>query len=65
MLITELKPNIIIEIGSGEGGSAIWLADTMKILGLEPRVYSYDINKPSINYTGVNFFQFDLNNLDQ
>jgi len=63
MLITELKPNIIIEIGSGEGGSAIWLADTMKILGLEPKVYSYDINKPNINYTGVNFFQFDLNNL--
>ena len=60
MLITELKPNIIIEIGSGKGGSAIWLADMMKILGLEPRVYSYDINKPSINYPGVNFFQFDL-----
>ena len=64
MLITELKPNIIIEIGSGKGGSAIWLADMMKILGLEPKVYSYDINKPNINYPGVNFFQFDLNNLD-
>jgi len=64
MLITELKPNIIIEIGSGKGGSAIWLADMMKILGLEPKVYSYDINKPNINYVGVNFFQFDLNNLN-
>ena len=52
MLITELKPNIIIEIGSGKGGSAIWLADMMKILGLEPKVYSYDINKPNINYPG-------------
>ena len=64
MLITELKPNIIIEIGSGKGGSAIWLADMMKILGLEPKVYSYDINKLNINYSGVNFFQFDLNNLN-
>ena len=64
MLITELKPNIIIEIGSGKGGSAIWLADMMKILGLEPKVYSYDINKPNINYPGVNFFKFDINNLN-
>ena len=64
MLITELKPNIIIEIGSGQGGSAIWLADMMKILGLEPKVYSYDINKPDINYPGINFIQFDLNNLN-
>ena len=64
MLITELKPNIIIEIGSGKGGSTIWLADMMKILGLEPKVYSYDIDKPKINYPGVNFFQFDLNNLN-
>ena len=63
MLISELKPNIIIEIGSGKGGSAVWLADMMKILGLKPKVYSYDINKPDINYPGINFFQFDLNNL--
>ena len=65
MLITELKPDIIIEIGSGKGGSAIWLADMMKILGLKPKVYSYDIDKPKINYPGVNFFQFDLNNLNK
>tara|TARA_Y100001951_G_C11225919_1_gene231692 strand:- start:27 stop:839 length:813 start_codon:yes stop_codon:yes gene_type:complete len=64
MLITELKPNIIIEIGSGGGGSAIWLADMMKILGLKPKVYSYDITKPDINYPGINFIQFDLNTLN-
>ena len=65
MLINELKPEVIIELGSGEGGSAVWLADTMKILGLKPNVYSYDIKKPNINYEGVNFIEFDLNNLNK
>ena len=60
MLISELKPNTIIEYGSGLGGSAIWLADMAKILGLESKVYSYDINKPNINYPRVTFHEFDL-----
>lgn len=64
MLITKLKPDVIVEIGSGTGGSAVWLADMMNVLGLKPNVYSYDINKPSLKYPGVNFFKFDLHTLD-
>ena len=30
MLLWELKPKTIIEIGSGTGGSAVWMADLMK-----------------------------------
>jgi cephalosporin hydroxylase len=65
MLIEELKPDVIIEIGSGKGGSAIWLADMVKILGLKSQIYSYDINKPDFNYPGVNFIKFDLNHLNE
>jgi cephalosporin hydroxylase len=64
MLIEELKPDVIIEIGSGKGGSAVWLADMVKILGLKSQIYSYDINKPDFSYPGVSFIEFDLNNLN-
>jgi cephalosporin hydroxylase len=65
MLIEELKPDVIIEIGSGKGGSAVWLADMVKILGLKSKIYSYDINKPDFSYPDVNFIKFDLNNLNE
>lgn len=65
MLIEELKPDVIIEIGSGKGGSAVWLADMVKILGLRSQIYSYDINKPNFSYPAVNFIEFDLNNLNK
>ena len=65
MLIEELKPDVIIEIGSGKGGSAVWLADMVKILGLKSQIYSYDINKPDFSYPDVSFIEFDLNNLNE
>ena len=65
MLIEELKPDVIIEIGSGKGGSAVWLADMIKILGLSSQIYSYDINKPDFSYPGVSFIEFDLNSLGE
>ena len=65
MLIEELKPDVIIEIGSGKGGSAVWLADMVKILGLNSQIYSYDINKPDFSYPAVSFIEFDLNNLNE
>lgn len=64
MLIEELKPDVIIEIGSGKGGSAVWLADMVKVLGLESKIYSYDINKPNFTYPGISFIKFDLYSLN-
>ena len=42
MLLWELKPRTILEIGAFEGGSALWLADTAKSLGVPCHVYSFD-----------------------
>ena len=64
MLIEELKPDVIIEIGSGKGGSAVWLADMINVLGLDSKIYSYDINKPNFTYPRVSFIKFDLYNLN-
>ena len=44
-VISEIKPEFIIEYGSGSGGSAIWLSDIASSLDLNTKVLSYDIKK--------------------
>ena len=64
MLIQEVKPDIIIELGSGSGGSAMWFADTASMLGLDTHVYSFDINKPLVEHDKVTFIEQDLNKIN-
>lgn len=59
MMLWELKPRTILEIGSGFGASAIWLADLVKSFNLDTHIYSIDINKPNIDYDGVTFIEGD------
>lgn len=42
MLLYELQPKTIIELGALKGGSAIWLADHLNWFGIEGKVYSVD-----------------------
>ena len=65
MLFNEIKPEIIIELGSGMGGSAVWMADLTKSLGLETEIISYDINKPNIEYNNIKFVEYDMNNVNE
>jgi cephalosporin hydroxylase len=44
MLLWEARPQTIIEIGSNRGGSALWLADTMRAFGLPAQIHSLDVN---------------------
>ena len=59
MMLWDIQPATILEIGSGEGASAIWMADLCKSYELPTKVYSMDIEPPSIEYEGVTFFQGD------
>lgn len=43
LLIWDLKPRTIFEIGSKEGGSALWLADTTRNYQLDTHIYSVDL----------------------
>ena len=71
MIIWENSPATILEVGSGEGASAIWMADLCKTYNLFTKVYSMDIEPPSIEYEGVTFVErdsreisdFDIENL--
>jgi cephalosporin hydroxylase len=64
-LIWETKPLTIIEIGSQAGGSAVWLADTLKQFDIDGRVVSIDLYPPLPPYlpANVSFMRGDANDL--
>jgi len=47
LLLAEIRPRTLIEIGSHAGGSALWFADTAAALGVELAVHSVDLVIPS------------------
>ena len=59
MMIWEIQPATILEIGSGEGASAVWMADLCKSYGLSTKVHSIDIEPPNIEHEGVTFYKGD------
>ena len=64
MMLWEIRPGSIVELGSGGGGSAVWLCDLLKLLELRGRVVSVDIRKPSIEFEGVDFLKGDCNRIE-
>lgn len=65
-LLFDLKPRTVIELGSWSGGSALWLADMLQVLGLSDTVlYSLDI-KPVTNLhdARIKFGKCDTNDLE-
>ncbi len=63
MLIQEIKPDVIVEFGSGSGGSAVWLTDiAIQNNKNFKKTYSYDKNKVNINYNNISFIQCNLKN---
>lgn len=65
MLIWELQPRTIIELGAASGGSALWLADTATAFDLNARVISVDINLSQLQVKDprIEYVQFDLFNV--
>ncbi len=59
MILWELKPKTIIEIGSGTGGSAMWMSDLTRAYGLQSKIISLDIESPSFKYSNVKFIEGD------
>jgi cephalosporin hydroxylase len=58
-LIAELRPPTIVEIGSGSGASALWLADNLAQCGIDGHVHSVDLVKAVIDHPRVSFYQGD------
>lgn len=48
MIITELKPDLVIELGTNMGGGALYLADLMEMMG-HGRIHTIDIEDKAYN----------------
>lgn len=46
MIMHDVKPDLIIEIGTMHGGSALYFADLMDAMGIDGEVHSIDILNP-------------------
>jgi len=59
MLVFEIKPASIIELGTGPGGSALWFADLLSNFQIDGRVYSLDVRKPPLQDSRIVFIEGD------
>jgi cephalosporin hydroxylase len=62
MLLWELQPATIIELGAFAGGSALWLADLASAFGMQTRIFSIerDMNRVQVNDPRIEFVKADL-----
>jgi len=65
MMLWDLRPATVLELGSGTGSSAVWLLDQMRAQGHDGRVISLDIRRPSLEYPGVSFLEGDCRQLER
>lgn len=65
MLIAELAPRTIIELGSGSGGSALWMADTAQAHHLRPVIISIDRTAVDLTDDRVSFRTGDVSDLSE
>jgi cephalosporin hydroxylase len=65
LLMTDLRPGTIIEIGSHRGGSALWFAAQARVLALDTHVYSLDLQVVTdVRDDDVSFLEGDIHHLD-
>lgn len=61
-MLQDLKPQTILEFGTYEGGSALWMKDILDSMGTECHIHSFDINQQQIKLeptAGITFHQLD------
>jgi cephalosporin hydroxylase len=59
IMVQEIRPRTVIEIGTAEGGSAAYYASVQQLHGLPPNVVTMDLIPPRSSIAGVRFVQGD------
>ncbi len=73
MLLSEIKPDLVIEIGTNFGGTSLYLADLMDAIGhgeihtidIEDRVDKKTKQHPRIKFFTDGWKKYDLNNVNK
>ena len=72
-LLTEVRPATVLELGAFTGGSALWMADMLRLEDISPTaIYSMDINLATIQDrvkeikpSNLTFMQGDSNKIEE
>jgi cephalosporin hydroxylase len=68
MIIGEVRPDLIIEIGSHEGGGAMYLSDLLAAYNIRGEIHTIDIHddakKNVAGYSNIKFFENGAENYD-
>ena len=65
MLMSRERPRTIVEIGSYQGGSAIWLAAQARALNLQAHIYSLDLDAVTgVSDDDITFLGGDIHDLE-
>lgn len=59
ILLAEIRPATIFELGSALGGSALWFADLTRCCGFDCHIYSVDLLPPGATSDRVTFLKGD------
>ena len=68
MMIQDLKPKTILEFGTYDGGSALWMEDTIKSLSFDCNIHTFDINQERVNIpqnSKIKFHKLNNHNIDR
>lgn len=65
MLLWEVRPATVIELGSGTGASAVWLGDLLRMFGIDGHVYSVDLDTPDVQAENVSFIGGDCRRIER
>lgn len=68
MLLFEVQPKTVIELGAYTGASALWMADTLATFGMAARIFSVDIDLSLVDPAArsrdtVEFIEGDCNQI--
>ncbi|SEH90967.1 Cephalosporin hydroxylase [Mycolicibacterium rutilum] len=61
LLLSELKPATVLELGSYVGGSALWMVDLLESFGVDSQIVSFDIDisRVVVEHPRIQFVQAD------
>jgi cephalosporin hydroxylase len=65
MMLWRIRPRTIIELGSGTGASALWLADLATTFGFNSVIYSVDLVRPDLRHDSIRFIEGDCREIDR
>lgn len=58
-ILWDVRPSVIVEIGSQQGGFAFWLNDRMRLIGQDCKIVTVDIKEDAKNnLEGINYKNF-------